>query len=369
VNLLNPKPSTRHLSVYQPGKPLEEVKRELGLTDVIKLASNENPFGCSPKVIAALQAEFENISLYPDGGSVELAQVVAKQFDVQPNQLIFGAGSDEVILMIARAFLLPGDETIMATHTFPQYKHNTDIEGAVSVQVPLKEGTHDLEAMAAQITSRTKVMWVCNPNNPTGTMNTHQEVSTFLAKVPAHVLVVLDEAYCEYNMTGQYPRTFDILKQYKNVVALRTFSKIYGLAALRIGFGVGHPDVIQMINQVREPFNTTRFAQVAARVAIEDVAFIEQCRQQNATGVAYMQQQFKRLQLQSFPAHGNFIMVDVKRPAEQVFDALLRKGIIIRGGHKLGFPTSIRVTVGSSAQNQKFIEALEHVLSEVAIHQ
>jgi histidinol-phosphate aminotransferase len=364
---MQPKQTIIHLPVYQPGKPMEEVKRELGLTEVIKLASNENPFGSSPKAKAAIEAELGNISLYPDGGSVDLTAIVAKHLGVENNQLIFGAGSDEIILMLARAFLVQGDENVMASHTFPQYKHNAEIEGAVSIEVPLKDGAHDLDAMLAAINERTKIVWICNPNNPTGTMSTHQEISSFLAKVPSHVLVVLDEAYCEYNTSGQYPDTFALLKQYKNVIALRTFSKIYGLASLRIGYGIGHPEVIRSINQVREPFNTTRFAQAAAAAAIQDQSFIESCRDANKLGLAYLNEHFTRLGLHAFPAHGNFIMVDVNQPAGLVFDSLLRKGIIVRGGHMLGFPTSIRVTVGSQEQNEKFITALEQVLAEMAV--
>ncbi|KIL41556.1 histidinol-phosphate aminotransferase [Gordoniibacillus kamchatkensis] len=362
---MQPKRTIVHLPVYQPGKPIEEVKRELGLTEVIKLASNENPFGCSPKVKEAIVKELENISLYPDGGSVELSGVLAKFLGVETDQLIYGAGSDEIILMIARAYLVPGDETVMATHTFPQYKHNCEIEGAVCIEVPLKEGTHDLPAMLAVVNERTKVIWLCNPNNPTGTMVTHDEVERFLEAVPSSVLVVLDEAYCEYNTTGKYPRSLELLKQYPNVIILRTFSKIYGLAALREGYGVGHPDVIRTINQVREPFNTSRFGQSAAIAAIQDQEFIAMCRDRNAEGIAYISGELDRLGLSAYPAHGNFMLIDVGRPAKLVFEALLRKGIIVRGGHALGFPTSIRVTIGSREQNEKFVAALEQVLGEV----
>ncbi|CAN7590023.1 histidinol-phosphate transaminase [Paenibacillus sp. LjRoot153] len=364
---MKPKQTIIHLPVYQPGKPIEEVKRELGLTEVIKLASNENPFGSSPHVKAAIEAEIANISLYPDGGAVQLTEAVAASLGVQTNQIIFGAGSDEVILMLARAFLVPGDESVMASHTFPQYKHNCEIEGAVSIEVPLKDGTHDLDAMAAAITDRTKIVWICNPNNPTGTMNTDAEIKAFLAKVPAHTIVVLDEAYCEYNTTGEFPDSIELIGQYKNVISLRTFSKIYGLASLRIGYGIGHPDVIRSINQVREPFNTTRFAQAAALAAIKDQDFIASCREANTSGLNYLEEQFKQLGLQSFPAHGNFIMVDVARPAADVFNGLLRRGLIVRGGHMLGFPTSLRVTIGSSEQNAKFIAALTEVLAEVPV--
>lgn len=364
---MQPKQTIIHLPVYQPGKPMEEVKRELGLNEVIKLASNENPYGSSPKVKDAINAEISNLSLYPDGGSVELTSVVAHHYGVEKNQIIFGAGSDEIILMIARAFLVQGDETVMASHTFPQYKHNAQIEGAVCIEVPLVDGAHDLKAMLASVNERTKIVWICNPNNPTGTMSTHQEIAEFLAAVPPHVLVVLDEAYCEYNTSGQYPQTLELLKQYKNAITLRTFSKIYGLASLRIGYGIGHPDVIRSINQVREPFNTTRFAQAAAIAAIQDQAFIAGCREANAAGLKYLNEQFDRLGLQAFPAHGNFIMVDVQRPAGPMFESLLRKGIIVRGGHMLGFPTSLRVTVGNREQNEKFIQALEQVLAETAV--
>ncbi|RKN72462.1 histidinol-phosphate transaminase [Paenibacillus ginsengarvi] len=364
---MQPKQTIIHLPVYQPGKPIEAVKRELGLSEVIKLASNENPFGCSPKAKEAIVAELETASLYPDGGAIELTAALAEHFGVQPNQIIFGAGSDDVILMIARAYLVQGDETVMATHTFPQYKHNCEIEGAVCIEVPLQDGKHDLPAMLAKISDKTKIVWVCNPNNPTGTVVAKAELEEFLQQVPSSVLVVLDEAYIEYCSSPELSDGIEVISRYKNVITLRTFSKIYGLASLRIGYGVGHPDVIHAINQVREPFNTNRFAQAAAKAAVKDQDFIAYCREQNAKGIAYLTGEFKRLGLDYFPAYGNFIMVDVSRPAKEVFDSLLRKGLIVRGGHALGYPTKIRVTIGSAEQNAKFIAALEQVLQEVAV--
>jgi histidinol-phosphate aminotransferase len=292
---------------------------------------------------------------------------VASQLGVNPNQIIFGAGSDEVILMIARAFFVQGDENIMATHTFPQYKHNAEIEGAVSIEVSLINGKHDLPGMLNRITDRTKVVWICNPNNPTGTIVTNTELQHFMEQVPSSVLVVLDEAYCEYTDTVEYPDGLALLNKYKNIILLRTFSKIYGLASLRIGYGIGHPEIIRFINQVREPFNTSRFAQAAAIAAFQDHDFITSCRENNSRGIEFLNTQFQRLGLISYPAHGNFIMVDTQRPAAEVFDALLRRGIIVRGGHKLDFPTSIRVTVGNQEQNDKFIAALEQVLSELTV--
>ena len=362
---MQPKQSIIHLPVYQPGKPIEEVQREYGLTEVIKLASNENPFGCSPKAKEAIAAELEKTSLYPDGAAVELTEALAARFGVNPNQIILGAGSDEIILMIARAFLVKGDETVMASHTFSQYKHNCQVEDVNIIEVPLTEGKHDLPAMLAKIGDRTKIVWVCNPNNPTGTIVTRSELTDFLQKVPPHVLVVLDEAYVEYVTDPEFPDGLAFLPQYKNVIVLRTFSKIYGLASLRVGYGIGHPDVIRSINQVRPPFNTSRYGQAAAKAALQDQEFIASCKEKNAQGIQYLTGEFKRLGLPYYPAHGNFIMFDVKRPAKEVFEALLKKGVIVRGGHALDFPTKIRVTVGSAEQNAKFVSALEQVLAEV----
>ncbi|GJM80115.1 histidinol-phosphate aminotransferase [Paenibacillus sp. HMSSN-139] len=308
-----PKPQIVNLPVYQPGKPIEEVKKELGLEEVIKLASNENPYGCSPRVRAAIEQELANLSLYPDGSAAELTEALAGWLGVGKEQIIFGCGSDEIIALIARAFFQPGDETLMADQTFSVYKSNADIEGAVSIEVPLKEGTHDLEGMLARIGDKTKVVWICNPNNPTGTIVPHAELVSFLDRVPGHVLVVLDEAYAEYVTDSSYTNGIALLSQYPNLVVLRTFSKIYGLASLRIGYGVGQPAVIKLINQVREPFNTSRIGQAAAKAALADQDFVTDCRAKNREGIAYLYNEFERLGLTYFPAHGNFIMVDVQR--------------------------------------------------------
>jgi len=363
---VQPKSNIVHLPVYQPGKPIEEVKRELGLTEVIKLASNENPFGCSEAAKQAIMNELANTSLYPDGAAVALTEALAGHLGVGKDQIIFGAGSDEVILMIARAFLVPGDETIMADETFPQYRHNVEIEGAKIIEVPLKDGRHDLPAMLEKVTDKTKIVWICNPNNPTGTIVTKDELDAFMAMVPAHVLVVLDEAYCEYIDDPAYPNGIEYVKRYPNVISLRTFSKIYGLASLRIGYGIGRPEIIRYINQVREPFNTTRYAQAAAKAALEDTAFIAECRRRNAEGLAYLKAEFDRLGLRYFEPYGNFVMFDTGIPSQKVFDALLRKGIISRA-RWTHYPTHIRITVGSAEQNRKFIEALEQVLQELAV--
>ncbi|MNI31999.1 Histidinol-phosphate aminotransferase 2 [compost metagenome] len=362
-----PKPHIVNLPVYQPGKPIEDVKRELGLDEVIKLASNENPYGCSPRVRAAIESELSNISLYPDGSAVELTELLAKQYGVNTDQIIFGCGSDELIALTARAFFLPGDETVMANQTFSVYKSNADIEGAVSIEVPLQDGVHDLDGMLAKIGERTKIVWICNPNNPTGTIVSDQQLKAFLDSVPAHVLVVLDEAYAEYVTDSEYSNGISLLSQYPNLLVLRTFSKIYGLASLRIGYGIGQPNVIKLINQVREPFNTSRIGQAAAKASVADVEFVSECRDKNRSGILYLNEQFDRLELDYFPAHGNFIMVDVKTKATEMFQSLLEKGIIVRAGFSV-YPTHIRVTVGSAEQNARFITALEQVLSTKQAH-
>lgn len=358
---MQPKPHIVHLPVYQPGKPIEDVKRELGLDEVIKLASNENPYGSSPKVLQAIQQEFTNISIYPDGSAVALTQALVKQTGLNEDQFIYGCGSDEIIALITRAFLLPGEESIMADQTFSVYKSNVEIEGAVAVEVPLRDGVHDLDAMLAQINDRTKIIWICNPNNPTGTIVSEADLIAFLNQVPKHVMVVLDEAYAEFVTDRSYPDGIRLLSAYENLVVLRTFSKIYGLASLRIGYGMGTKSTIRLINQVREPFNTSRVAQAAAIAALEDQEFVRECRERNEEGRAYLQTEFKRLGLKFFPAHGNFIMLDVRRPSSEVFEELLRKGVIIRAGHHK-YPTYIRVSVGSQPQNELFIRALEQVL-------
>lgn len=363
---MNPKPSIVDLPVYKPGKPIEEVKKELGLSEVIKLASNENPYGAAPSAKAAIIRELDNLFLYPDGSAAELTAALAQHLGVASDNIIFGCGSDEIIALIARAFFLPGDETIMADQTFSVYKSNADIEGAVSIEVPLKNGTHDLDAMLAKITERTKVVWICNPNNPTGTIVPEDALITFLDAVPAEVMVVLDEAYFEYVTDLSYSNGIKLLDAYPNLVVLRTFSKIYGLAALRIGYGVASPQIISLINKVREPFNTTRLAQVGALAALADQEYVQECRKLNSAGIQQLQGEFQRLGLESFPAHGNFIMVDVRKPAFDVFDALLRQGLIVRAGHHR-YPTYIRVTVGSAEQNSAFIAALEQALQEQGV--
>jgi len=359
-----PKQRILSVPVYQPGKPIDEVKRELGLTEVIKLASNENPFGYSSKAKEAIQEKLDTLAIYPDGGSMELRWDLAKYLNVDPNQLIFGNGSDEVVQLICRTYLGEGTNTVMATPTFPQYRSNAIIEGADLIEIPLKDGVHDLNAMADAVNEQTRVVWVCNPNNPSGTINSEAELLSFLDRVSKDVLVVLDEAYYEYVVAPEYPQTIPLLKKYPNLIVLRTFSKIYGLAALRIGYGVASAEIIDSLNHVREPFNTGTLSQAAARAALADQEFVSYCREENRKGMKQLTDKFDEWGLSYFPSQANFVLVDLKQDSDEVFNKLLRKGIIVRSGRALGFPGYQRITVGSTEQNAKILNAIESILSE-----
>ncbi|HJV44551.1 MAG TPA: histidinol-phosphate transaminase [Bacillota bacterium] len=359
-----PKSQIVDLPVYQPGKPIEEVKKELGLDRIIKLASNENPFGCSSKVREAIVGELDQLALYPDGASVDLREELAKFLGVKVDQLITGNGSDELLMLTARAYLQPGTNTVMATPTFSVYKTTSIIEGAGVTEVPLKNGVHDLEGMLAQINEQTRIVWVCNPNNPSGTINSEEEILSFVKQVPSNVLIVLDEAYYEYVTDESYPESLHLIKEYPNILVLRTFSKIYGLAGLRIGYGIADAAVIDKLNRVREPFNTNKLAQRGAIAALKDQEFVKKCREVNAAGREQLYKAFTEMGLDYYPSQGNFILVQTGRKGNEIFQALLRKGVIVRSGGALGFPNAIRVTVGSKEQNNWFIEALREVLAQ-----
>lgn len=350
------------LPVYQPGKPIDEVKRELGLDKIVKLASNENPFGSSPKVKEAIVSQLDQLAIYPDGAAMELREALADFLGVNGDQLVFGNGSDELLMLTSRAYLQPGSNAVMATPTFSVYKTTATIEGAEAIEVPLKDGVHDLEGILAKINDQTRVVFVCNPNNPSGTFNQQEEIREFLNKVPKTTLVVLDEAYYEYVTDETYPQSLPMLADYPNLLILRTFSKIYGLAALRIGYGIASPDIIDKLNRVREPFNTNSLAQKAAMAAIQDQEFVRQCRETNAAGREQLYAAFEQMGLFYYRSQGNFILVETGKNGNDVFQALLKKGYIIRSGVPLGFPTAIRVTVGNREQNEGFIEALREVL-------
>ena len=350
------------MEAYKPGKPIEEVQREFGLDEVIKLASNENPFGFSPKVKAFLAQDDSHHEIYPDGYAQNLRTVVANFVGVQEEQLIFGNGSDDLIAILTRALLVPGRNTVMATPSFSQYAHNAQIEGAEIREVPLVDGNHDLDGMLAQIDDNTAIVWVCTPNNPTGGIVPAKALQAFLAKVPQDVLVVLDEAYYEYVDNEAHENTVSYLEQYPNIIILRTFSKAYGLAGFRVGYGIAHADVIAQLDPVRAPFNNTVLSHKVAAIAMGDQQFIEECRQKNKAGRAQYIAFCEQHNLHYFELETNFILFNVQADSNVVFQELMKRGFIIRSGAALGLPGYIRVTIGTEAQNAKFLEKLTEVL-------
>ena len=357
--MIKPKEQIMGISPYSPGKPIEEVKREYNLTDIIKLASNENPFGPTPKVKSVIINELDQLALYPDGAAFELREAISQHYNVSPDRLIFGNGSDEIISMICRAFLKPGDSSVMADITFSEYITYVTVEGAKAVQVPLAEGAvHDLEAMLAAIDETTRIVWICNPNNPTGTYVSEQDLIRFLERVPENVLVVVDEAYYEYVTAVDYPQTLKLLDRFPNLIVLRTFSKIYALAALRVGYGFAHPQIVDWLNRIREPFNTNRIGQKAAVVALKDQDYIQACYEKNKEGKELYYKRLPQLGLSYYPTEANFIMVDLEQEARPVFEDMLRQGVIVRSGDALGMPTCLRIPIGTQEQNERVLNLL-----------
>ena len=352
------------LTPYQPGRPIESVKREYGLEHIVKLASNENPFGASPKAVAALKDAAVNFAIYPDGYATRLREAMCEFLGVDQNQLIFGNGADNLIQIVSRSFLLPGKNTVMANPSFSQYKHNAIIEGAEIREVPLENGHHDLDSMLSAIDENTAVVWLCSPNNPTGIHISKDKLVSFLDKVPKETLVVIDDAYHDYVVADDYYDSIEFTKNYSNVIVLRTFSKIYGLASLRVGYGVAQQDIIRALEPVREPFNVNTFGQIAAIAALEDEAYVEECRQRNREGMAQFEQFCKEKQLSYYPSQANFILIDFGTSGDEVFQYLLERGYIVRSGNALGFPTSVRVTVGSTEENNGVIKVMNQYLQE-----
>ena len=346
------------MSPYVPGKPIEELQRELGLTRVIKLASNENPLGPSPKALAVINDSAATLHRYPDGGAFRLREALADRWKVTSDHIILGNGSDEILGLLARAFLSPGDEAVMADQTFVIYKMEVMAAHGKAVTIPLKQWRHDAGAMAEAITARTRLLFICNPNNPTGTMVSGEEVARLVTRVPEHVIIVFDEAYFEYVRSSQFPDTMTYVKQGRNVIVLRTFSKIYGLAGLRIGYGVTTPEITNFLNRVRPPFNANSIAQRAALAALDDDEHVANSRAVNQAGMEQVVAGLRALGFTPIPSEANFVYFDVGRDGRQVFDALLRHGIIVR--HIEG--RMVRVTIGQAEDNQVFLTALARVV-------
>jgi histidinol-phosphate aminotransferase len=351
-------PDIASLIPYVPGKPIEELQRELGLPRAVKLASNENAMGPSPKALAALIDAAPTLHRYPDGGAFRLRGALAQRWKVTPDHLILGNGSDEILGLLARTFLSPGEEAVMAEHTFVIYKMEVTAAHGVVIEVPQKSWHHDLSAMAEAITPKTRLLFVCNPDNPTGTMATKEELAMLMANVPDHVVVVFDEAYYEYVRHPAYPDTIGYVRAGRNAIVLRTFSKIYGLAGLRIGYGITTPEITNYLNRIRPPFNANSMAQRAALAALDDEEHVAKSRALVHAEMDKMRAGLKALGFDPLPSEANFLYFDVGRDGRQVFDALLKEGIIVR--HIEG--RMLRVTIGLPDENQLFLNALGHLL-------
>jgi histidinol-phosphate aminotransferase len=348
----------KNITPYVPGKPIEELERELGISGSIKLASNENPLGPSPKAIAAIKKAVEGLSRYPDGSGFYLSQALAKKYGVDINQIILGNGSNELIELAVRTFVQPGDEIISADPSFVVYRMIAQAAGGTNVIVPCRDMRHDLDAMAERFTPKTRMVFIANPNNPTGTMNSKSEMDRFMDRVPDHMVVAVDEAYFEYVTHADYPDSLDYLKMGKNVLALRTFSKIYGLAGLRIGYGITTPEIAELMNKVRQPFNTNSLAQVGALAALADRKHVEKSIAINNEGKQFLYQTFQRLGISYIPTEANFIMFEPRLDGRELYATLLKQGVIIRplGGNRL------RVTIGLPEENARFVSELEKIV-------
>ena len=360
-------PGVRELKPYQAGKPIEELQREYGLQEVIKLASNENPLGPSRKALAAIEQGMAELARYPDGNGFILKQALSDKFGVQLNQVTLGNGSNDILELVARTFVQPGQEVIFSQHAFAVYPIATQAVGGKAVIVPAKDSGNDLNAMLTAITDNTRVMFIANPNNPTGTWITRDALQQFLDKVPQHVIVVLDEAYFEYAMhpamqAHAYPDGMQLLQYYPNLIVARTFSKAYGLAGLRVGYAISHAQIADLLNRVRQPFNVNSLALLAATAALQDLAHLENSAQLNASGMQSLMTGFRDMGLAYIPSVGNFICVDLAKPAQGIYLALLKHGVIVRPVANYEMPNHLRITIGTEKENTKFLAALSKVL-------
>ena len=353
--------AVRGLKSYQPGKPIEEVKRELKLSSVIKLASNENALGPSPKALAALKQATATLHRYPESTCPVLRAKVAKKLRVDPSSLIFGNGSDEIIVLALRAFVDPGDEVVVATPTFLIYELQANACGASVTTVPLKNYRYDLAAMKAAVTPHTKLVFIANPDNPTGTYVTKRELNAFLRDLSSDTIVFMDEAYYEFVDASDYPQTLGYVKD-RPIIVTRSFSKAYGLAGLRVGYGVAQPSLIAAMEAVREPFNVNSLAQAAAAAALDDTAFLSKTRRLVQDGRRYLTNELDRLKLRHIPSVTNFILMEIGPRASDIARALLSRGIIVREMSAWNLSQCIRVTIGTMTENRRFISALKQCL-------
>lgn len=366
--ILTPTAGVQKLRPYQPGKPIEELRREYGVSDIVKLASNENPLGPSPKVLAALQAEFADLARYPDGNGFDLKQALAARHGVDMAQITLGNGSSDPLEFVVRVLVQPGDEVLFSEHAFAMYPIVTQAASATAVVTPAVDWGHDLDAMLAAITERTRVIFIANPNNPTGTWLGEDELAAFIAAVPARIAVVVDEAYFEYARdpglgASDYPDASQWLDRFPNLVVTRTFSKAYGLAGLRVGYSLSHPDMANLLNRIRPPFNVNSLALAAACAGLEDVDHVQRGVALNTGQMAVVTAAVQQMGLSFIPSVGNFVCIDVGDGAAAVYDALLHEGMIVRPVANYGMPRHLRVTLGLPDENRRFLTALAKVLA------
>ncbi len=347
---------------YPPGKPIEELERELGISGSIKLASNENPTGPSKKALDAIKGALERVNRYPDGSCYYLKEKLSARLAVPPGAIIIGNGSNEIIEFLVRTFMTPGTEAVMADPSFAIYPIAVKALGGVARLVPLKGLRHDLSAMAKAVNAKTKVVFIANPNNPTGTIVTGSELGRFLNDLPQGVITCVDEAYCEYVRDESYPATLEYVKDGWPVVLLRTFSKVYGMAGLRVGYGVAHPEIAGLMERVRQPFNVNSLAQAAAIAALDDTAQLESSVRNNAEGLEYLYKEVDSMGLEYVPTEANFFLIKVG-DGKGVYEALLKKGVIVRPMDSYGLGEFIRVTVGLARENERFIAGLKDAVS------
>ncbi|MEN8205000.1 MAG: histidinol-phosphate transaminase [Pseudomonadota bacterium] len=366
-------PGVQALQPYLPGKPVAELEREYGISNAVKLASNENPFGPSPLAIAAATEALQDLSRYPEGSGHLLVERLAVKHGLDPSCITLGNGSNDVLDLIARVFLTPDHEAVFSQHAFAVYPITVQAVGATARIAPAHDGSrgvaygHDLVAMLEHVGPDTRLVFIANPNNPTGAWLGSDELEQFIAALPAHVMVVVDEAYFEYVEQADYPDYPDAstwLARFPNLIVTRTFSKAYGLAGLRVGYALSHPDVAGLLNRVRQPFNVNSVAQAAALAALDDVDYLQRCIMANREGMAQLATGFETLGLSYIKSVGNFVAVDTGRSGADVFEALLQKGVIVRPVANYGMPGHLRVTVGHSEENARFLGALEQVLRD-----
>jgi len=355
------------IAPYEPGKPIEELERELGVHNAIKLASNENPLPPSDRVQKAILATLNHLNRYPDGSGFYLRQALAKKHGVSPDHVVLGNGSNELIELLVRTFLRPGDEAVVPHPSFVVYPMIVQAAGGVRVMVMLKEHRLDLEAMARAITPMTKVVFIANPNNPTATIVTADEVERFMARVPERTIVVFDEAYIEFALGPDFPDTLNYVKQGRKVAVLRTFSKATSLAGLRVGYGVAEADAVALMNRIRQPFNVNSLAQAGALAALEDESHVLECVRMIEAGRHFLYDEFKTLGVQYVPSRANFILVDVGRSAADIYQKLLHEGVIVRPMTPFGMETALRITVGTPEENRKLVRALRTVLGKKSV--